>query len=126
METVIKAIVGLKLVGLVLFAVGLAISIAYTFVVGPDDPESKHGYTAVCKDGTVLAPPWNSCGKEHGYFDHWTTGPAPTTDSAVPSELATAPLPDTDEDDWITAYPSAYAAGTPIASPWDPCGNDIP
>lgn len=123
METVIKAIVGLKVVGLVLFGVVLIISFAYTFVVGPDDPESKHGYTAVCKDGTVLAPPWNVCGKDHGYLDHWTTGPAPTAEPAIPSESPSVALPDTDEDDWLTAYPSGCANGTPLASPWDPCGN---
>ncbi|MFB6955474.1 hypothetical protein ACFCYB_00200 [Streptomyces sp. NPDC056309] len=76
METVIKALVTLKFIGLVLFAIGLVISFAYTLAVGPDDPETKHGYTAVCKDGTVLAPPWNACGQQHGYLDHWTTGPA--------------------------------------------------
>ncbi|WP_328766905.1 hypothetical protein [Streptomyces sp. NBC_00286] len=125
METVIKAIVGLKLVGLVLFAVALVISFAYTFVVGPEDPESQHGYTAVCKDGTVLSPPWNHCGEEHGYLDHWTTTPASTTEApAIPSERPSAALPDTDEDDWITAYPDGCAAGTPLASPWDPCNND--
>ncbi|MFF0136752.1 hypothetical protein ACFYRN_09925 [Streptomyces sp. NPDC005227] len=78
METVIKAIVGLKLVGLVLFVVVLIISVAYTFAVGPSDPESTHGTTAVCTDGTVLAPPWNVCGQEHGYLDHWTASPTRT------------------------------------------------
>jgi hypothetical protein len=76
METVIKALVGLKLVGLALSAAVLAISIIYTLAVGPEDPESERGRTAVCKDGTVLAPPWNLCGKQHGYLDHWTKGPA--------------------------------------------------
>ncbi|MFF6982456.1 hypothetical protein ACFZAV_33390 [Streptomyces sp. NPDC008343] len=70
MESVIKALVGLKILGLVLFAVVLAISLGYTFIVGPDDPESEHGSTAVCNDGTVLEPPWNVCGEEHGYLDH--------------------------------------------------------
>ncbi|MFF2205220.1 hypothetical protein [Streptomyces sp. NPDC058145] len=76
MEHIIKAIVGLKLVGLVLFALVLAVSIVYTIAVGPDDPESTHGNTAVCKDGAVLEPPWNVCGEENGYLDHWTTGPS--------------------------------------------------
>ncbi|WP_406841895.1 hypothetical protein ACICHK_43700 (plasmid) [Streptomyces sp. AHU1] len=124
METVVKAVVALKVVGLVLFVVVLAISFAYTLVVGPDDPESSHGYTAVCRDGTVLAPPWNQCGKEHGYLDHWTTGPAPSTTPAVPLEPSMAVVPDTEEDDWLTAYPGGCAAGTPLASPWDPCDSD--
>lgn len=80
MESVIKALVGLKVVGLVLFAAVLVISFVYTLVVGPADPESTHGETAVCKDGTVLQPPWNLCGQEHGYLDHWTTAP----DATVP------------------------------------------
>ncbi|MFI6105827.1 hypothetical protein [Streptomyces sp. NPDC051310] len=42
---------------------------------GYDQPD--HGFTAVCKDGTVLEPPWNLCGPEHGYLDHWTTTPSP-------------------------------------------------
>lgn len=123
METVIKALVGLKLVGLVLFAVVVAVSIVYTLAVGPDDPESTQGNTAVCKDGTVLSPPWNVCGEEHGYLDHWTVDPGTTVAPAVPSESSSAVLPDTDEDDWLTAYPSGCANGTPLASPWDPCGN---
>ncbi|MFG3017855.1 hypothetical protein ACGFZQ_04765 [Streptomyces sp. NPDC048254] len=80
METVIKVIVGLKFVGLALFGVVLVISFVYTIAVGPDDPASKQGSTAVCKDGTVLQPPWNLCGQEHGYLDHWTTAP----DATVP------------------------------------------
>lgn len=75
MESIIKGLAGLKLLGLVLFAIVLAASLGYTLVAGPDDPESTHGYTAVCKDGTVLEPPGNVCGKEHGFLDHWTTAP---------------------------------------------------
>ncbi|MET7608966.1 hypothetical protein [Streptomyces avermitilis] len=77
MESVVKVLVGLKVAGLVLFAVVLVISFVYTLAVGPEDPASEYGRTAVCKDGTVLDPPWNLCGKEHGYLDHWTTAPAP-------------------------------------------------
>ncbi|MFE9813177.1 hypothetical protein [Streptomyces sp. NPDC005548] len=123
METVVRAIVGLKAVGLVLFGIVLVMSVGYTIVVGPDDPESKQGHTAVCKDGTVLAPPWSVCGEEHGYLDHWTMGPAATPLPKLPAESPSSRLPDTTEDDWLTAYPSGCANGTPLASPWDPCGN---
>lgn len=75
MDTLFKVIFGVKAVGAVLFAIGLAIAIVYTVATGAQDPETTHGYTAVCKDGTVLPPPWNSCGEGHGYLDHWTTGP---------------------------------------------------
>ncbi|SED26634.1 hypothetical protein SAMN05216532_4001 [Streptomyces sp. 2231.1] len=122
MESIIKALVGLKLVGLVLFVIAVAIGIGYTLAAGPEEPESTHGSTAVCKDGTVLSPPWNACGEEHGYLDHWTSRPAPTAAPAIPSD-APVSVPDTDEDDWLTAYPSGCEGGTPIASPWDPCGN---
>ncbi|MEU6802517.1 hypothetical protein [Streptomyces neyagawaensis] len=121
METVIKAIVGLKIVGLVLFVVVLVLSFAYTLVVGPDDPESPHGYIAVCKDGTVLEPPSNVGGEEHGYLDQWTTGPPATEPPVSSAESSMVLLPDAAEDDWLTAYPSGCAAGTPLASPWDPC-----
>ncbi|MGW3813439.1 hypothetical protein [Streptomyces sp. NPDC005046] len=43
METIIKVIIGLKVLGLVLFGVVLVISIVYTLAVDPDDPESRHG-----------------------------------------------------------------------------------
>ncbi|GGS97656.1 hypothetical protein GCM10010206_70550 [Streptomyces cinerochromogenes] len=75
METVVRVIVGLKVAGLALFAVVLVTSIAYTIAVGPEEPESTHGSTAVCEDGTVFQPPWNVCGESHGYLDHWTTVP---------------------------------------------------
>ncbi|MFJ4550323.1 hypothetical protein ACIP4X_14015 [Streptomyces sp. NPDC088817] len=129
METVIKALVGLKLVGLVLFAIGLVISIAYTLAVGPDDPETKHGYTAVCKDGTVHAPPWNSC-KDHGYLDHWTTGPAAPTaepraeDSGVPNNLPADVV-----NDGLGSMPTpsactdADARGVVPRDRWTPCGQ---
>lgn len=123
METVIKVIVGLKVVGLALFAVALVVSFAYTFVVGPYDPESTHGRTAVCKDGTVLEPPSNVCGEDHGYLDHWTTGPAETEPPVISAETSAAPLPDTAEDDWLRAYPSGCADDAPLASPWDPCDS---
>ncbi|MEU3410371.1 hypothetical protein ABZ760_03720 [Streptomyces sp. NPDC006658] len=123
METVVRVIVGLKVAGLVLFAVVLVTSFAYTMAVGPEEPESTHGSTAVCKDGTVLEPPWNVCGESHGYLDHWTTAPLlPSANPVIPAESpAAAPL-DTDEDDWLTAYPNGCSAGTPVASPWNPCG----
>ncbi|MEU3293003.1 hypothetical protein ABZ722_11645 [Streptomyces longwoodensis] len=121
MENLIKGLVGLKVVGAVLFLSVFAVCAVYTAMEGPEDPETQHGYTAVCKDGTVLPPPWNVCGEAHGHLDHWTT--APTTTPVVQAPAVQDPLPDTDEDDWLTAYPGDCTAGTPLASPWDPCGN---
>lgn len=126
METVIKAIVGLKVVGLVLFAVVLAVSIVYTLAVGPDDPESTHGSTAVCKDGIVLSPPWNQCGEEHGYLDHWTTGPPANETtveepnaSSIPSEVIDNPLRQNVPD----ACAEAGARGEVSRDRWTPCGQ---
>ncbi|MGW2573003.1 hypothetical protein [Streptomyces sp. NPDC001537] len=130
METVTKAIVALKFVGLALFGVALVISLTYTIAVGPDDPESTHGSTAVCKDGTVLEPPWDVCGKEHGYLDHWTTAPSATaTETAVeePSLSPTA-VPSEVVDSWLRedipdACTEAGARGVVPRDRWTPCGQ---
>ncbi|MFF3876011.1 hypothetical protein [Streptomyces sp. NPDC001978] len=128
METVIKVIVGLKVVGLALFVAVLAISVVYTIAVGPDDPESKHGSTAVCKDGTVLEPPWNVCGKERGYLDHWTTGPAPLATETTSDEPSPYPIPSEVIDGWLRKnIPDACTeAGARDEIPrdrWTPCGQ---
>ncbi|MFE2530434.1 hypothetical protein [Streptomyces sp. NPDC059371] len=128
METVIKVIVGLKVVGLVLFGVVLVISFGYTLVVGPDDPESTHGHTAVCKDGTVLTPPWNVCGEEHGYLDHWTTGPTATATETIDEEPSLSPIPSEAIDAILgenvpDVCTEASARGEVPRDLWTPCGQ---
>lgn len=75
MENLIKALVAVKVLGAALFLLMLGVFVVSMVITGSDDPEDQHGYTAVCKDGTVLEPPWNQCGEQHGYLDHWTTAP---------------------------------------------------
>lgn len=55
------------------FIAMLGLAIAYTLIV-PAEP-LPHEATAVCGDGTLLPPPDNKCGPEHGYWDHWTVTP---------------------------------------------------
>ncbi|UYQ63074.1 hypothetical protein [Streptomyces peucetius] len=108
------------------FAAMLAALAAWFLLNGsPGYKEPDHGSTAVCNDGTVLEPPWNSCGGEHDHLDHWTTAPSPRPGSStatitpetptVEAEPSVGPTPDICVD--------AHTRGVVPRDRWTPCGQ---
>jgi hypothetical protein len=74
-RTFVVSIYTIKIAAIVLLVAVLIVGGIVTMFAGTEPPprDPEHGYTtAVCKDGAVLPPPWNTCGEDHGYLDHWT------------------------------------------------------